>query len=187
MGLSELLLLALGLSMDAFAAALCRGLAIGKPQWRQAAVPGLWFGAFQGLMPLLGWLLGTRFAFCAAALDHWIAFGLLTVLGINMLRETGEEDGDGSASLAWRPMLALALATSIDALAVGVTFAFLAVPVLPAAGTIAAVTFLVSALGVRLGGRFGARLEGRARMLGGGLLILLGGRILLEHTGHWPF
>ena len=187
MGYFELLLLALGLSMDAFAAALCRGLSLGTPRWRQAAVPGLWFGAFQGLMPLLGWLLGTRFAFCAAALDHWIAFGLLTVLGLNMLRESGEESEAGSGSLAWRPMLALALATSIDALAVGITFAFLDVPVLPAAGTIAAVTFLVSALGVRLGGRFGARLEGRARMLGGGLLILLGGRLLLEHTGHWPF
>ena len=134
MGYFELLLLALGLSMDAFAAALCRGLAIGTPRWRQAAMPGLWFGAFLGLMPLLGWLLGTRFAFCAAALDHWIAFGLLTVLGINMLRETGGGDGDGSGSLAWRPMLALALATSIDALAVGVTFAFLDVPVLPPPG-----------------------------------------------------
>ena len=138
-------------------------------------------------MPLVGWLFGTRFAFCAAALDHWIAFGLLTVLGINMLREAGEEGTDGNGSLAWRPMLALALATSIDALAVGVTFAFLDVPVLPAAGTIAAVTFLVSVLGVRLGGRFGARLEGNARLLGGGLLILLGGKLLLEHTGGWPF
>ena len=187
MGYFELLLLALGLSMDAFAAALCRGLSLGTPRWRQAAVPGLWFGAFQGLMPLLGWLLGTRFAFCAAALDHWIAFGLLTVLGLNMLRESGEESEAGSGSLAWRPMLALALATSIDALAAGVTFAFLDVPVLPAAGTIAGVTFLVSALGVRLGGRFGARLEDKARMLGGGLLILLGGKILLEHTGYWPF
>ena len=186
MGLFELLLLAAGLAMDAFAVSLCKGLAIGTPRWRQAAATGFWFGGFQGLMPLLGWFLGIRFRRCITGLDHWIAFGLLTVLGCNLLREAGTEPEQAGSSLAWRPMLVMALATSIDALATGVPFAFLDVPVLFAAGTIAAVTFLLSVLGVRLGGRFGARLEDKARFLGGGLLILLGGKILLEHTGVWP-
>ena len=186
MGTLELLLLAVGLSMDAFAVAVCKGLAMGRPTWRQAAVPALWFGGFQGLMPLIGWLLGARFSAYITAVDHWIAFGLLAVLGINMLREAREGPEAADGSLAWRPMLAMAVATSIDALAVGITFAFLSVRILPAAGTIAAVTFVLSALGVRIGGRFGARLERKAQILGGCILILLGGKILLEHTGHLP-
>ena len=187
MGTIEYLILAVGLAMDAFAVSVCKGLAMGRPTWRQAAVPGLWFGGFQGLMPCLGWLLGARFSAYITAVDHWIAFGLLAVLGINMLREAREGPEAADGSLAWRPMLAMAVATSIDALAVGITFAFLDVAILPAAGTIAGVTFLLSALGVRLGGRFGEKLEGRAQVLGGVILILLGGKILLEHTGHFPF
>ena len=187
MGTIEYLILAVGLAMDAFAVSVCKGLAMGRPTWRQAAVPGLWFGGFQGLMPCLGWLLGARFSAYITAVDHWIAFGLLAVLGINMLREAREGPEAADGSLAWRPMLAMAVATSIDALAVGITFAFLDVAILPAAGTIAGVTCLLSALGVRLGGRFGEKLEGRAQVLGGVILILLGGKILLEHTGHFPF
>ena len=127
MGTIELLILAVGLSMDAFAVSVCKGLAMGKPTWRQAAVPGLWFGGFQGLMPCVGYLLGARFSACITAIDHWIAFGLLAVLGINMLREAREGPEAADGSLAWKPMLAMAVATSIDALAVGITFAFLAV------------------------------------------------------------
>ncbi len=187
MGTIEYLILAVGLAMDAFAVSVCKGLAMGKPTWRQAAVPGLWFGGFQGLMPCVGYLLGARFSACITAIDHWIAFGLLAVLGINMLREAREGPEAADGSLAWKPMLAMAVATSIDALAVGITFAFLAVRVVPAASAIAAVTFALSTLGVRLGGRFGEKLGSKAQALGGIILILLGGKILLEHTGHLPF
>lgn len=187
MGTVELLILAAGLAMDAFAVSVCKGLAMGKPSWRQALVPGLWFGGFQGLMPCLGYLLGARFSVYITAVDHWLAFGLLVLLGVNMLREAGEGGEKADGSLAWRTMLAMAVATSIDALAVGITFAFLAVDLIPAALTIAAVTLVLSTLGVRLGGRFGAKLEGRAQVLGGCILILLGVKILLEHTGHLPF
>ena len=187
MGTLELLLLAVGLSMDAFAVSVCKGLAMGRPTWRQSAVPGLWFGGFQGLMPCVGWLLGARFSAYITAVDHWIAFGLLTVLGVNMLREAREDPEAADSSLSWRPMLAMAVATSIDALAVGVTLAFLEVDLLPAAGTIAAVTFCLSALGVKVGGRFGEKLESKAQILGGCILVLLGVKILLEHTGHLPF
>ncbi len=186
MGTIELLILAVGLAMDAFAVSVCKGLAMGKPSWRQAAVPGLWFGGFQGLMPCLGWLLGAGFSSYITAVDHWIAFALLAVLGINMLREAREGPESADGSLAWKPMLALAVATSIDALAVGITFAFLAVDIFPAVGTIAAVTFVLSVAGVRLGGRFGEKLGGKAQILGGCILILLGIKIVLEHTGHLP-
>ena len=186
MGTIELMSLAVGLAMDAFAVSVCKGLAMGKPSWRQAAVPGLWFGGFQGLMPCPGWLLGAGFSSYITAVDHWIAFALLAVLGINMLREAREGPESADGSLAWKPMLALAVATSIDALAVGITFAFLAVDIFPAVGTIAAVTFVLSVAGVRLGGRFGEKLGGKAQILGGCILILLGIKIVLEHTGHLP-
>lgn len=186
MGTLELLLLAVGLSMDAFAVSVCKGLAMGRPTWRQSAVPGLWFGGFQGLMPCVGWLLGARFSAYITAVDHWIAFGLLTVIGLSMIREAGQKE-ELSDDLSFKAMLPLAVATSIDALAVGVTFAFLEVDLLPAAGTIAAVTFCLSALGVKVGGRFGEKLESKAQILGGCILVLLGVKILLEHTGHLPF
>lgn len=178
MSIVTLLLLAVGLSMDAFAVSVCKGLAMGPVRWGRACVLGLWFGGFQGLMPLLGWLLGSRFAGYITAVDHWIAFGLLLFLGLKMLRETGETQT--SASLAAGEMLALAVATSIDALAVGITFAFLEVEVLPAVGLIAAVTFLLSTAGGKAGGRIGARHRSMAQALGGWILILLGCRLLLE-------
>ena len=186
MGFLELTLLAVGLSMDAFAVSICKGLAMDRVTLGRAAVVGLWFGGFQGLMPLLGWFLGSRFSSYITAVDHWIAFALLVILGLNMLREAqsgGEDEVD--ASLGVRIMLAMAVATSIDALAVGITFAFLSVDVLPAAAFIALVTFLFSALGVKLGNLCGSRFQAKAEALGGLLLILLGVKILLEHLGLW--
>lgn len=184
MGLIELFILAVGLSMDAFAVSVCKGLAMERPTWRRAVVPGLWFGAFQGLMPLLGWLLGSRFAQYITAVDHWIAFALLVILGVNMLREARRaDDGEADASLGVKTMLAMAVATSIDALAVGVTFAFLEVAIVPAVCFIACVTFVISTLGVKVGALFGDRLQAKAEALGGIILIVLGVKILLEHVG----
>ena len=184
MGLIELFILAVGLSMDAFAVSVCKGLAMERPTWRRAVVPGLWFGAFQGLMPLLGWLLGSRFAQYITAVDHWIAFALLVILGVNMLREARRaDDGEADASLGVKTMLAMAVATSIDALAVGITFAFLEVAIVPAVCFIACVTFLISTLGVKVGALFGDRFQAKAEALGGIILIVLGVKILLEHVG----
>lgn len=184
MGLIELFILAVGLSMDAFAVSVCKGLAMERPTWRRAVVPGLWFGAFQGLMPLLGWLLGSRFAQYITAVDHWIAFALLVILGVNMLREArSADDGEADASLGVKTMLAMAVATSIDALAVGITFAFLEVAIVPAVCFIACVTFVISTLGVKVGALFGDRFQAKAEALGGIILIVLGVKILLEHVG----
>ena len=184
MGTTELFLLAVGLSMDALAVALCKGLALEKRTLGQSLWVGLWFGGFQGLMPLLGWLLGARFAGYITAIDHWAAFLLLGWLGGNMLRSacTGGEHS-ANASLSPRALLPLAVATSIDALAVGITFAFLDVAILPAAGLIALTTLVLSALGVTLGSLCGQKLQARAEALGGCILILLGIKILLEHLG----
>lgn len=187
MGVFELLLLAIGLSMDAFAVSVCKGLAMGKPRLWQMATVGAWFGGFQALMPLLGFLLGSTFQRYIQSIDHWIAFGLLGFIGFNMIREAraGEEEGQ-SASLHWKPMLLMAVATSIDALAVGITFAFLQVNVILAVTAIGIVTFLFSGFGVRAGGVFGQRWRGRAELCGGVILILLGVDILLEHLGILP-
>ncbi len=184
MGTAELFLLAVGLSMDALAVALCKGLALGKIAPGRALLVGLWFGGFQGLMPLLGWLLGAGFTGYITAIDHWAAFLLLGWLGCNMLRSarTGGADS-ANTSLSPRVMLPLAVATSIDALAVGITFAFLEVAILPSAGLIALTTLLLSALGVALGSLCGQKLQARAEALGGCILILLGTKILLEHLG----
>ena len=184
MGFWELLLLAVGLSMDAFAVSICKGLAMDRVTLKKACIPGLWFGGFQGAMPLLGWLLGSRFTSYITSVDHWIAFVLLGILGFNMLREAknGEAE-EADASLGFRVMLAMAVATSIDALAVGITFAFLEVNILPAVSFIALVTFLFSAVGVKIGSLFGTRLKAKAEALGGIILILLGVKILLEHLG----
>ena len=184
MGFWELLLLAVGLSMDAFADAICKGLAMDRVTLKKACIPGLWFGGFQGAMPLLGWLLGSRFTSYITSVDHWIAFVLLGILGFNMLREAknGEAE-EADASLGFRVMLAMAVATSIDALAGGITFAVLEVNILPAVSFIALVTFLFSAVGVKIGSLFGTRFKAKAEALGGIILILLGVKILLEHLG----
>lgn len=178
----ELMLLAVGLSMDAFAVAICKGLAMDKVTLQRAAVVGLWFGGFQGLMPLLGWLLGSRFAAYITAVDHWIAFALLVLLGINMIREARcPDEEDTNASLAFRVMLPMAVATSIDALAVGVSLTCMEVDILTAAGVIGAVAFCLSVLGGLLGRRLGCLFQRRAELAGGIVLILIGVRILIEH------
>ncbi len=187
MGVVELLLLAVGLSMDAFAVSVCKGLALGRPKLWQMAIVGAWFGGFQALMPLLGWLLGSTFEQYIQSIDHWIAFGLLGFIGANMIREACSSGGeDQNASLRWKPMLLMAVATSIDALAIGVTFAFLEVNVLLAVSAIGTTTFLLSGIGVCVGGVFGERWRGRAEVCGGVILILLGLKILLEHLGILP-
>lgn len=185
MSILELLILAVGLSMDAFAVAVCKGLAIGKCRWKQMLIPGLWFGIFQALMPLLGYFLGARFEKYITSIDHWIAFVLLAAIGANMLREAlGKEEPDESdASLSVKAMLPMAIATSIDALAVGITFAFLRVRILAAVSFIGIITFLLSMLGVKAGSIFGAKYKAGAEAAGGIILILLGVKILLEHLG----
>ena len=189
MSVLELLIVAIGLSMDAFAVAVCKGLSVSSAgrskhsvHLGQAAVIGGWFGLFQGLMPLAGFLLGTRFERQIAVFDHWIAFVLLGLIGAQMLREglsCETENTDSSISPA--SMLPLAVATSIDALAVGVTFAFLQVNILSAVTLIGVITFLLSMAGVKAGSIFGIRYKSRAEIAGGSILILMGVKILIEH------
>ena len=183
MRLWELLVLAVGLSMDAFAVSVCKGLALRRVTAKECLTAGVWFGAFQALMPLLGFFLGATFADKITAVDHWIAFVLLGLIGANMIRESfGEAEGVSSA-MTPGAMLPLAVATSIDALAVGVTFALLTIKIIPAVATIGVITCALSAAGVKLGSVFGARWRSRAELAGGVILILLGTKILLEHLG----
>ncbi len=196
MSLLELLLIGVGLSMDAFAVAVCRGLRSRRLNWGHAAVTGLYFGGFQALMPALGWLLGSAFASYIQRFDHWVAFALLSLIGGNMIREAldGKEEPSGRPEgrlpeedrLDHRELLVMAVATSIDALAVGVTFAFLDVPIVPAAALIGTTTFCLSVAGVAVGNFFGARYKRRAELTGGVILVLLGVKILLEHLGILP-
>ena len=181
----SLLLLAVGLSMDAFAVSICKGLAVGKVKAKHMCVVGAWFGGFQALMPTIGYLLGTKFEKYITAVDHWIAFVLLLLIGANMIREalSKSEPEEADASLAFKTMFLMAVATSIDALAVGITFAFLQVNIVPAALTIGATTFIISAIGVKVGSVFGLRYKKRAEIAGGVILCLLGVKILLEHLG----
>ncbi len=182
MSLIELFLLALGLSMDAFAVAVCKGLALQKLKLRHAVITGLYFGGFQALMPLLGYLLRTRLQDAIKTYDHWIAFFLLGLIGFNMIRESfGSETESGSDSMDVRTMLILAVATSIDALAVGVTIAFLDVQILPAIIVIGCTIFLLSMLGVKAGAVFGIRRKARAERSGGVILVLIGFKILVKH------
>ena len=183
MELIELFLVALSLSMDAFAVSLCKGLSVGRPTPGQCLACGGWFGGFQALMPLIGFLLGVRFQGVISSVDHWVAFVLLGLIGANMVREAlggGEEHVD--SSFGPRAMLPLAVATSIDALAVGVTFAFLRVEIAPAVALIGVTTLVLSALGVKVGSVFGDRFQSKAELAGGVILILMGTKILLEHT-----
>ena len=183
MRLSELFLIAVSLSMDAFAVSVCKGLSVGRPQLRHCLSCGIWFGLFQALMPLLGWLLGVRFQGLIVSVDHWVAFVLLGVIGFNMVRESrGGEAEELDCSFSPRAMLPLAVATSIDALAVGITFAFLQADILPAVIFIGVTTFALSFAGVRMGSVFGSRYRSRAELAGGLVLIGMGLKILLEHT-----
>ncbi len=184
MGLLELFILAVGLSMDAFAVSVCKGLAMPKITVKKAAVVGIWFGGFQALMPALGYLLGSQFKDSITAIDHWIAFILLGIIGGNMIREAcpGECEKEND-SLDIKTMFLLAVATSIDALAVGITFAFLKVNIAAAVSFIGVTTFVISAAGVKIGNIFGTKYKSKAELAGGIILILLGLKILLEHLG----
>ncbi len=185
MGLGALFITAVGLSMDACAVAICKGLSVRTVRLRHMLITGLWFGGFQALMPLIGYLLGINFADLIERFDHWVAFILLGLIGANMIRESFscadcEEHNDRFDP---KTMLPLAIATSIDALAVGVSFAFLKVDIVPAVIFIGVITFILSALGVKLGNVFGARYKSKAELAGGIILILMGTKILLEHLG----
>ncbi|MDD2979810.1 MAG: manganese efflux pump MntP family protein [Hespellia sp.] len=182
MGLLELFILAVGLSMDAFAVSICKGLSLGKIKAKHMCIAGAWFGGFQALMPLIGYYLGSFFADKIVAYDHWIAFILLVFIGGSMIKESREEECTDS-SMSIKSMFVLAVATSIDALAVGVTFAFLKVAIIPAVSFIGVVTFVCSAIGVKIGSIFGTRYKSRAELGGGVILILIGLKILLQGVG----
>ena len=181
----SLFLLAVGLSMDAFAVSICKGLALKKIQFKHALIVGLWFGGFQALMPVIGYFLGAQFKDAIASYDHWIAFGLLILIGGNMIREAvfDKDEPETDSALSFRSMLVLAVATSIDALAVGVTFAFLEVNIWFSVMIIGVTTCILSMIGVKVGSVFGAKYEKKAEFIGGVILILLGVKILLEHLG----
>ena len=181
MSFVELFLIAVGLSMDAFAVSVCKGLSVNRLEKKHAAIVGLYFGGFQFLMPVIGYLLGSRFESLITSVDHWIAFALLLVIGGNMIKESFSEAEKLNDDFGFKTMMLLAVATSIDALAVGITFAFLQVRIVPAASLIGVTTFCLSALGIYIGHRFGARYKARAERVGGVILILIGVKILLEH------
>ena len=188
MSLFELFIIAVGLSMDAFAVSVCKGLSTSYVRPLNMLCAGLWFGLFQALMPLIGYLFGVNFSSLIQSVDHWIAFILLSLIGANMIREAVSskeecEVADTGSSYAFKVMLPLAVATSIDALAVGVSFAFLAVDIIPAICFIGVCTFILSAAGVKIGSVFGNRFEKKAEIAGGIILILMGLKILLEHLG----
>ena len=188
MSLLTLFITAVGLSMDAFAVSICKGLALKKINIRKACLVGLWFGGFQALMPLIGYLLGSQFKEAVETIDHWIAFVLLALIGINMVKEAlSKEEEKADDSLSVRTMFLLAVATSIDALAVGVTYAFLQVDIVPAVSFIGIITFTLSAIGVKIGNVFGVKYKSKAELTGGVILILMGIRILTEHLGLLTF
>lgn len=184
MGIWELFLIGVGLSMDAFAVAVCKGLAMQKMRWKQAAAIAFSFGLFQALMPLAGWLLGHQFEAYITSIDHWIAFVLLGIIGGKMIWDSfHEEDESFQDRFSWKELLVLSVATSIDALAVGITFAFLRVSIVPAASLIGCTTFVLSLGGVCVGQKFGGKFRSRAALAGGVILCLIGLKILLEHLG----
>lgn len=184
MGLVELFILAVGLSMDAFAVSICKGLSLCRIQPKHMCIAGAWFGGFQALMPLIGYFLGSVFSEIITKYDHWVAFILLAIIGGNMIKESLEKDADScDASMTMKSMFLLAIATSIDALAVGVTFAFLDVNIVPAVTFIGVVTFVCSAIGVKIGSIFGTKYKSKAELFGGIVLIIIGLKIFLEGFG----
>ena len=181
----EVFLIGVGLSMDAFAVAICKGLATEKLNAKHYLIIGAWFGGFQALMPTVGYLLGSTFESYITAIDHWVAFILLLFIGANMIREAlSKEENTGDADFGFKKMLLLAVATSIDALAVGITFAVVgSVNIVPSVLIIGATTFVLSAIGLKVGNVFGAKYKNKAQIAGGIVLILIGLKILLEHLG----
>lgn len=184
MGIIELILIGIGLAMDAFAVSICKGLSMRKMNWKKAIIIGLYFGGFQALMPAIGFILGIGFEDAIKSIDHWIAFILLALIGGNMIKDAiSEEKEEANDKVDFKTMSVLAVATSIDALAIGVTFAFLNVNILLAITIIGIITFVISMLGVKIGNVFGDKYEARAEITGGVILIFLGIKILLEHLG----
>lgn len=185
MSFIETLLIGIGLSMDAFSVSICKGLTTKKFSLKMAVICGLWFGGFQALMPLIGYFLCIQFEDLIASFDHWIAFGLLALIGLNMIREaiSGQEENKEDGALDIKTMLLLAIATSIDALAVGVSFAALKENIWHAILVIGLTTFIFSAIGVKIGNVFGSKYEKKAAITGGIILIIIGVKILLEHLG----
>lgn len=182
MGLVELIILSVGLAMDAFAVSICKGLAMKKMKWKNAIIIGLYFGIFQAIMPLIGYLLGVSFQSAITSIDHWVAFVLLVGIGANMIREAiSKEKEEANDSIKIKDMLILAIATSIDALAIGITFAFLEVNITLAVSLIGIITFIISVIGVKIGNIFGDKYERKAELAGGIILIGLGIKILIEH------
>lgn len=182
---TELIILGIGLAMDAFSVAVCKGLAMKKMNWKHAIIIGLYFGGFQGLMPAIGYALGVGFENQIASIDHWIAFILLGIIGGKMISEAMKKDEDVTYnnSIGVKVMLVLAIATSIDALAVGITLAFLKTNIILAVALIGIITFAISVVGVKIGNIFGDKYEKKAELAGGLILIFIGTKILLEHTG----
>lgn len=178
----EIILIGLALGMDAFAIAVCKGLSMKKMNWKKAVIIGIYFGGFQAVMPVIGYLLGRRFESIVVSIDHWIAFILLSFIGIKMIREAfKKEDEKSNESVDFKTMISLAIATSIDALAVGITFSFLHVDMISAAGIVGIIAFLLSMIGVKIGNIFGHKYKKRAEIFGGVILILIGIKVLLEH------
>lgn len=186
MGIVELLLLAISLSMDAFAVSVCQGLSMDKINKKKTLIIGLYFGGFQAIMPLIGWALGTQFEKYITSIDHWIAFILLSIIGINMIIEALKKDDEPIDTLNGniinhKELFMLAIATSIDALTVGIMFAFLRVNVIPSVSIIGVCTLILSMLGVCIGNKFGSKYKNKAEFVGGLVLILIGLKVLLEH------
>lgn len=184
MGTMEILLISIGLAMDAFAVAICKGLSMKKMNWKKAIIIAFYFGIFQALMPVIGYFLGVNFETLVTNIDHWIALVLLSIIGGNMIKEAlQKEEKTSNDSVKFKEMVILAIATSIDALAVGITFAFLKADIVFAFSSIGIITFLISLIGVKIGNVFGDRFEKKAEIFGGCILIFLGIRILLNHLG----
>ena len=184
MGALEILLISIGLAMDAFAVSICKGLLFKTMSWKKAIIVGLYFGFFQALMPLIGYFLGATFESVVTKVDHWIAFILLGIIGINMIKEAfGNDEENQNDKVDFKTMIMLAIATSIDALAVGITFAFLKVNMVIATIMIGIVTFTICVIGVKIGNKFGDKYERKAEVIGGLILIFMGIKILLEHLG----
>lgn len=182
MGVVELIILSIGLAMDACAVSICKGISLKRMDWKKAIIIGLWFGVFQALMPLIGYMLGNTFEEVVKNIDHWLAFILLSGIGANMIKESFcKNTEDENDDIGIKSMFVLAVATSIDALAVGITFAFFKVNIILAISLIGIITFILSVIGTKIGNKFGDKYKGKAEIAGGIILILLGIKILLEH------
>lgn len=184
MGIIEIILMGVGLAMDAFAVSICKGLSMQKMEWKKAGIIGLYFGGFQAIMPVIGYFLGVGFEDKIKSIDHWIALVLLSIIGINMIREAFSEEEEADDKIDFKTMVVLAVATSIDALTVGVTFAFLSVNIWLAITAIGIITLVMSMIGVKIGNVFGDKYKSKAEITGGVILILLGIKVLLEHLGY---